>query len=254
VSSCGAGDVFRAELVGVQEAFSDLDDLFVEIRDGRPPPPRQAAGSERERRIAEAMAQPLPWEIDELLGGIRASEARDINDAERAAIKALRTNYAINEDKEHAIGLAISGGGNRSATFALGAGRSNTRPQPSRPRGQYNLWPERVSGLDATGTDTRRICEMQVWMGGIAPLPNEGRPMTSSKMESDLAKNASPTLTILNDGKDTFVVADGVTIAKRGLPGTAHAGTWISLEPGWTVSFNKGQSELLVKIEDVQVH
>jgi hypothetical protein len=80
-------------------------------------------------------------------------------------------------------------------------------------------------------------------------------PTGSSKVESDLAKEkVPPTLTILNDGEDTFVVADGVTIAKRGVPGTVHAGTWISLEPGWTVSFNKGQSGLLVKFEDVQVH
>jgi hypothetical protein len=77
----------------------------------------------------------------------------------------------------------------------------------------------------------------------------------AAKWRRDLAKEkVPPTLTILNDGEDTFVVADGVTIAKRGLPGTVHAGTWISLEPGWTVSFNKGQSELLVKFEDVQVH
>jgi hypothetical protein len=80
-------------------------------------------------------------------------------------------------------------------------------------------------------------------------------PTGSSKVESDLAKEKiQPTLTILNDGEDTFVVANGVTIAKRGRPGTVHAGTWISLEPGWTVSFDKGQSELLVKFEDVQVH
>jgi hypothetical protein len=74
-------------------------------------------------------------------------------------------------------------------------------------------------------------------------------------VERDLAKEkVPPTLTILNDGKDTFVVADGVTIAKRVHPGTVHAGIWISLEPGWTVSFNKDPSELLVKFEDVQVH
>jgi hypothetical protein len=73
-------------------------------------------------------------------------------------------------------------------------------------------------------------------------------------VESDLAKNAPPTLTILNDGEDTFVVADGVTIAKRGLPGTPQAGTWISIEPGWTVSFNKDQSQLLVKYEEVLAH
>jgi hypothetical protein len=32
-----------------------------------------------------------------------------------------------------------------------------------------------------------------------------------------------------------YVELDGVRIAKRGRPGTLQAGTWISLEPGWTV-------------------
>ena len=77
----------------------------------------------------------------------------------------------------------------------------------------------------------------------------------ASKWRSDLAKETvPPTLTMHNDGEDTFVVADGVTIAKRGRPGTAQAGTWISLEPGWTVSFNEDQSQLLVRYEGVRVH
>ena len=63
-----------------------------------------------------------------------------------------------------------------------------------------------------------------------------------------------PALTMLNDGKDMFVIVDGVTIAKRGRSGTLQAGTWISLEPGWTVSFNEDQSELLVRYEDVRLH
>jgi hypothetical protein len=69
-----------------------------------------------------------------------------------------------------------------------------------------------------------------------------------------LDKKRPPKLTMRSDGEDTFIVADGVTIAKRGRTGTAHAGTWISLEPGWTVSFNEHQSALLVKYEDVRVH
>jgi hypothetical protein len=34
---------------------------------------------------------------------------------------------------------------------------------------------------------------------------------------------------------DTFVVVDGVRIARRGYPGTSQAGSWVSLEPGWEV-------------------
>ena len=37
------------------------------------------------------------------------------------------------------------------------------------------------------------------------------------------------------DGEELFVIYNGVKIAKRGEPGTLHAKTWISLEPGFTV-------------------
>ena len=42
-----------------------------------------------------------------------------------------------------------------------------------------------------------------------------------------------------SDGKDAFVVYNGVRIAKRGQPNTPEAGTWVSLEPGFRV-FHKG--------------
>jgi hypothetical protein len=34
-----------------------------------------------------------------------------------------------------------------------------------------------------------------------------------------------------DENGDVFVLVGGVKIAKRGLPGTAHANTWIMLEP-----------------------
>lgn len=115
-----ATDVFRAELFEVQQALSRLDELMVEIRDGRPAAVAPLGESERDRRIADAMAQPLPRGIHERLGGINPSDAKSINDAEWLAIRARRRYYGLDEDKPHAIGLAISGGGIRSATFALG--------------------------------------------------------------------------------------------------------------------------------------
>ena len=48
-----------------------------------------------------------------------------------------------------------------------------------------------------------------------------------------------------SDGKDAFVVCDGVRIAKRGQPNTPEAGTWVSLEPGFRV-FHKGYPAKLV--------
>src|SRR5262245_3357286 len=44
-----------------------------------------------------------------------------------------------------------------------------------------------------------------------------------------------PTVEIVSEGDDLFVLADGVKIAKRGPPGAAQARTWVSLEPGWRV-------------------
>ena len=73
-------------------------------------------------------------------------------------------------------------------------------------------------------------------------------------MTKGLDEETPPKLTMLNDGKDTFVVVDGVRIAKRGHPGTAQAGTWISSESGWAVGFNEDQSQLWVRYDGVQVH
>lgn len=40
---------------------------------------------------------------------------------------------------------------------------------------------------------------------------------------------------IESDGKNLFVVFNGVRIARRGYPGTPQARTWVSLEPGYRV-------------------
>jgi hypothetical protein len=47
---------------------------------------------------------------------------------------------------------------------------------------------------------------------------------------------------IVSDGNDIFGLADGVKIAKRGLPGSPQAGGWVSIEPGWHV-FDIGSGE-----------
>jgi hypothetical protein len=52
---------------------------------------------------------------------------------------------------------------------------------------------------------------------------------------------------IESDGRDLFVVCDGKRIAKRGQPGTAHAKTWISIEPGYVVHDEKNGRELVVE-------
>jgi hypothetical protein len=39
---------------------------------------------------------------------------------------------------------------------------------------------------------------------------------------------------IIGDG-EIFIVIDGIKVAQRGEPGTRHAKTWVSIEPGWVV-------------------
>ena len=50
-----------------------------------------------------------------------------------------------------------------------------------------------------------------------------------------MTKQVGAVIEIRSDGTGLFVIFDGVKIAKRGPPGTPQAGTWVSLEPGWTV-------------------
>jgi hypothetical protein len=57
-----------------------------------------------------------------------------------------------------------------------------------------------------------------------------------TKQEHSMTVEQGANVTMVNDGHDIFVEVNGVKIAKRGKPGTAQAGAWISLEPGWTVS------------------
>jgi hypothetical protein len=51
-----------------------------------------------------------------------------------------------------------------------------------------------------------------------------------------------------------FVLVGGMKIAKRGLPDTAHANTWIMLEPGWIVRDVKGGRAIEVSRERFRMH
>jgi hypothetical protein len=66
-----------------------------------------------------------------------------------------------------------------------------------------------------------------------------------------------PSCAIESDGTDIFVRFDGVRIAKRGSPGTPHAKTWVSLEPGYVVHDGPPRpdgGELVVIFNGVRVH
>ncbi len=63
-----------------------------------------------------------------------------------------------------------------------------------------------------------------------------------------------PMVEISGDADDMFVVFNGVKIAKRGHPDTPQAGTWISLEPGWTVRMSKNYATIEIEHNGVRVH
>jgi hypothetical protein len=127
-------DIFRHELATLQKYLVRFDALLTAIRDrAELAQPREPGNTRRETEIAAEMAADLPWQIHERLGGLDAKTAQDINREERAAALARRAHYAAQSDltppsdsgkpwteRPHAAALAISGGGIRSATFALG--------------------------------------------------------------------------------------------------------------------------------------
>ena len=59
---------------------------------------------------------------------------------------------------------------------------------------------------------------------------------------------------VMSDGKDLFVIVEGIRIAKRGAPGTPQAETWVSLEPGWRVLDGKGLKTIVIERDGARLH
>jgi hypothetical protein len=57
-----------------------------------------------------------------------------------------------------------------------------------------------------------------------------------------------------DENGDIFVLIGGMKIAKRGLPHTAHANTWIMLEPGWCLRDVQGGKAIEVSYEHTRIH
>jgi len=58
---------------------------------------------------------------------------------------------------------------------------------------------------------------------------------------------------------DLFVIVDGIKIARRGYPDTPQAGTWVSLEPGYTVLDGPDlggpdDREVVVRYDGARIH
>ena len=134
LAALDATDIFRHDLTVLQKYLVRFDALLVAIRDKAPKAEIPEPGSTgREAKIKEEMNEKLCWEIHERLGGLDTTTAATINGKEEKAVKARRKHYSARRDlfpaqedgdtwaaRPHATALAISGGGIRSATFALG--------------------------------------------------------------------------------------------------------------------------------------
>ncbi len=132
LAALDATDEFRAQLNDLQPLLRRFDDLLMHLRDRKPAPPAGEVTSDEQNAIAHEMDRELRWGIlPEYSGinaaalegtsksGIKSATVEEINESERQAIRARREYYQVG-DKPHAVGLAVSGGGIRSATFALG--------------------------------------------------------------------------------------------------------------------------------------
>jgi hypothetical protein len=111
-------DEFRSQLTGVQAKLRHLDRVMLVIRDGEgaAPTPADTPPSPLDAELAAAFSWGLAAQEDGEEASAQVS-ARD--EAEKAAIVSRRTHYGIRTDRA-AVGLALSGGGIRSATFSLG--------------------------------------------------------------------------------------------------------------------------------------
>ena len=121
LSALDTTDEFRSELEAVQQRLRLFEQLLAHLRDGKAPPAAKVRGEDaRVAAIAGEMEHAVTWGIPLVQGGIDPTSATAINTAEKEAIGARRRHYGLDGGKPHAVALALSGGGIRSATFSLG--------------------------------------------------------------------------------------------------------------------------------------
>jgi hypothetical protein len=124
LAALDATDEFRADLNTLQPVLQRFDHLLTYIRDGAAAPRLLVNSPATNRRaripVAEEMREKVVWGIRREFSGFKnVSQVDTLNEAEREAIRKRRAHYKL-EDTAHSTGLAISGGGIRSATFSLG--------------------------------------------------------------------------------------------------------------------------------------
>lgn len=118
LASLDATDEFRSELTTLQETLRKFEELLAYIRDDQLP--AAAVTAPGSTIPSSPSVEDQTWPAGDHLAGVSDGEiGMEILAAERSFIEARRRNYDIPE-KSHTIGLALSGGGIRSATFSLG--------------------------------------------------------------------------------------------------------------------------------------
>ena len=66
--------------------------------------------------------------------------------------------------------------------------------------------------------------------------------------------NKKPTCEMIVGDGEIFIVIDGIRVAQRGEPGTPHANTWVSIEPGWAVFVGADMRSIRVTYNGASVH
>jgi hypothetical protein len=95
-----------------------------------------------------------------------------------------------------------------------------------------------------TGTESTNLLR-------TAPI---GRSWSGDAKSGKLEMTKKPPVEIKEIGNELFVLVDGVKIAMRGKPDTAHAGTWIAIEPGWSVLELDDGDTLQISYNGVAIH
>lgn len=123
-----SSDEFRAELRGVQAALIELDRLLQIVKGSEGYlVATSSIGRPGIQSINREMSMPVTWRP------MGSKVSADFEKEERSAVERRRAHYKLDEKRDWATGLALSGGGIRSATFSLGVmvslAKRNLMPQ-----------------------------------------------------------------------------------------------------------------------------
>lgn len=115
LNALDSSDTFRAELKIIQSCLIALDDVLNSIRD-REGLSASISGDSIDQTVKIEMERPVGWRPS---GEVAHGNRSYLSKAEEERVCQRRKFYKVDE-RDWAAGLALSGGGIRSATFAMG--------------------------------------------------------------------------------------------------------------------------------------